>query len=149
MKDKDLVGIPWRFALGMQEAGWWVRSDIIWHKPNPTPDGAQDRPSSAHEHIFLFSKRRKGYLYNAEAIQEEGANGKMKNSRNVWTIPASRGSKSHPATFPHEIVRRCVAAGSNPGDTVLDPFHGSGTTGRVAMEMGRSYVGIDLVDMGE
>lgn len=146
LKDKDLVGIPWRLALGLQQWGWWVRSDIIWFKPNPTPDGSRDRPTSSHEHIFLLTKRRKGYWYNAEAIAETGKDGKPKNVRNVWEISPQRGTSKHPARFPEEIVRRCVLAGSNVGDTVLDPFSGSGTTGAVATALGRSYVGIELVD---
>ena len=228
LKAKDLIGIPWRVALALQADGWWLRSDIIWAKPNLMPESVTDRPTRSHEYLFLLTKSAK-YHYDYEAIQEEatgydgrkdtmfkggkkdplgyseqpqgfhtrghqswtfkehkslqydgqkpntmhlkrmarnGSNipghtgnlsedGKemfrrnergfpVRNSRTVWTIPTQGYKEAHPATFPEELPRRCIAAGSREGDIVLDPFSGAGTTGFVAVRMGRLYIGIEL-----
>jgi len=168
---KNLVGVPWRVALALQADGWILRSDIIWHKPNPMPESVTDRPTKAHEYLFLLVKSAK-YYYNAEAIREESgewnsavgfnADGQGKrniegrignredqiqsgrNKRTVWTVSTVPFSSAHFAVYPPELIRPCVLAGSRPGDTVLDPFSGSGTTGMVATQEGRNYVGIDL-----
>jgi DNA modification methylase len=275
LKPKDLVGIPWRVAFALQEDGWWLRSDIIWAKPNPMPESVSDRPTSAHEHIFLMTKSPK-YYYDQDAIREprkeeskkrairgtgeenkyadgtyfpdhklspqivsqprkhlgyDNMEEKVKsgetvlhplgaNKRNVWTINTESFSEAHFATFPTNIVEPCILAGSSrqacpkcgtpwvrvvertvvepldekpyqgqrqlrpatmgPGSqgnqssslaqpekvarklgdfipgckcenndgtgksVVMDPFAGSGTTGLVAVRLGRSFVGIDL-----
>ena len=180
LKPKNLVGIPWRLAFALQNDGWYLRSDIIWHKPNPMPESVRDRPTKAHEYVFLLSKQPR-YFYDADAIREasvdpegsakryessffvgpkhesggysaDGAThtGGMKvfsgkrNRRSVWTV-ATRGFRgAHFAVFPEALVEPCVLAGSRIGDTVLDPFVGSGTTGVVALRHGRTFVGIDL-----
>ncbi len=240
---KNLLGLPWRLALALQDAGWILRADIIWHKPNPMPESCTDRPTRAHEYLFLFSKRPK-YFYDAEAIREpisaltkndadgnsprkqssqalsfarsvnelerpgqahsqhrknraprpgidtrggnQGTGGipafgkgnaktfrgggaytggasfgndsdkereshgnapnltQTRNKRSVWTIPTFPCPDAHFATFPPILAETCIRAGSRQGDTVLDPFMGSGTTGMVARNLGRKWLGIEL-----
>ena len=200
-KPKDLLGIPWMGAFALRADGWYLRSDIIWHKPNPMPESVRDRPTSAHEHVFLLSKRDR-YFYDSDAIRQPLAeasysrlaqdidgqtgstranggaktNGTMKavkfggnkgqgdhgsaarrasgndwdpktetaNARNVWTIATQPFSGAHFATMPPALAERCILAGSKPGDTVLDPFGGAGTTGLVADRLGRNAVLIEL-----
>jgi DNA modification methylase len=238
LKPKDLVGMPWRVALALQEDGWWLRSEIIWSKPNPMPETVSDRPTKSHEHIFLLTRSAR-YYYDADAIAEPtadsahprkradqfggtrhedgvghspgsiytgakkiGINPKayanngvgfghgfddepkprvkprvpsgwdtnperdgelqgrykqnpsfsaavtdtvlVRNARTVWEIPTQAFAGAHFATFPEELVKRCVLAGSRPGDVVFDPFHGSGTTGAVALSLGRHFIGLEL-----
>lgn len=210
LKPKDLIGIPWLVAFTLRSAGWYLRCDIIWNKPNPMPESVTDRPTRAHEYIFLLSKSRK-YYYDHEAIKdppspdlikqiEDGYNGEAlkdylgasvqdasatksriingyrnridkqrghgrrhngfndkwdaltpeeqalcgRNKRSVWTIPPANFREAHFATFPPDLIKPCILAGSKPGDTILDPFFGSGTTGMVATELGREYIGIEL-----
>ncbi len=172
---KNLVGIPWLVAFALQADGWYLRSDIIWAKPNPMPESVQDRPTRSHEYLFLFSKSER-YYYDAAAIAEPiagataldtrtNANGKRldrgypgapsnggtrlgagatRNARTIWTIPTTPYPEAHFATFPEELARRCILAGSRPGDTVLDPFGGSGTVAQVATGNGRESIYIDL-----
>ena len=200
-KEKDLLGIPWLLAFALRADGWYLRSDIIWHKPNPMPESVRDRPTSAHEHVFLLTKSAR-YFYDAGAIRQPLAeasysrlaqdidgqtgstranggaktNGTMKavkfggnkgqgdhgsaarpasgndwdpktetaNARNVWTIATQPFSGAHFATMPPALAERCIKAGTKPGDTVLDPFGGAGTTGLVADRLGRNAVLIEL-----
>ena len=139
LKPKDLIGIPWRLALALQEAGWFLRSDIIWEKPNCMPESVKDRPTRAHEYLFLLTKSVK-YYYNHANIKEPNG----RNRRTVWSIPTEPFPGAHFATFPPKLVEPCVMAGSKPGDWVLDPFFGSGTVGVVCEEQRRNYVGIEL-----
>lgn len=134
LKDKDLMGLPWRMAMVMQEAGWWLRCDVIWSKPWGTPENGVDRPTRSHEYLFLFANRQQ----NVKARKTDY----MAANRSVWSI-APRNAKSGPAAFPDELVERCVEATSDEGDLVLDPFGGSGTTLRVAEKMGRRAVSFD------
>lgn len=212
LKPKDLVGIPWMVAFALRSAGWYLRQDIVWAKPNPMPESVTDRCTKSHEYIFLMSKSEK-YFYDQEAISEavsEGThkrffeqedrirtqsgsarvpgktNGPMKavvkksgnkerkpagargvpvdtdgstngavagsvpwegctrNKRSVWTITTKPYSDAHFAVFPEELPKICILAGTPPGQTVLDPFAGSGTTGQVALELGRKAVLIEL-----
>ena len=174
LKHKDLIGIPWAVAFALRADGWYLRSDIIWHKPNCMPESVTDRPTKAHEYIFLLSKSQK-YYYDSEAIKEEsitndprkpytslGAkeldgrevwhsgerreNGDFtkRNKRTVWTIPTQPFKEAHFATFPEELVEPCIKAGCPEGGIVLDPFFGAGTTGLVAKKLGRCFVGIEL-----
>jgi DNA modification methylase len=176
LKPKDLVMIPARTALALQADGWWVRSKVIWNKPNPTPESCTDRPTSAYEEVFLLTRSER-YFYDADAVRQPFADERMgcdggtapsernrggrrdgftkpsginpsanggANLRNVWTIATSPFPGAHFATMPPELARRCILAGSRPGDTVLDPFAGSGTTGLVADRAGRHAVLIDL-----
>jgi DNA modification methylase len=181
LKPKDLCMMPARLAMALQADGWYLRSDIIWHKPNPMPESVTDRPTKSHEYIFLLTKSER-YFYDAEAIREPSvdtwnsatstlaANGIKnvqlnqmgqrrtagadtfhrdddrtgRNKRSVWTIPTQPYAEAHFATFPEEIPKLCILAGSKPGDTVLDPFAGSGTTGQVALELGRKVILIEL-----
>ena len=179
-KTKDLIGIPWMLAFALRSDGWYLRSDIVWHKTNPMPESVKDRPTRAHEYVFLLSKSMK-YHYDHEAIKEptvctslkkftdsgtdkqrghgrthSGFNGRYaakleadgipttKNRRSVWTVATKPYPEAHFATFPPELIRPCVLAGCKPGGTVLDPFFGAGTTGLVALEEGRSFIGIDI-----
>jgi site-specific DNA-methyltransferase (cytosine-N4-specific) len=172
-KPKDLVGIPWRVAFALQADGWYLRSDIIWAKPNPMPESITDRCTKAHEYIFMLSKSSR-YYYNHKAIMDPATpcvvdytgdqknntvdpilqatrmkgrvveTGEWKNKRTVWEIATQPYPESHFATFPEEIPRLCILAGSRPGNVILDPFGGSGTTAKVALELGRKPVHIDL-----
>lgn len=176
---KNLLGIPWRVAFALQADGWWLRSDVIWAKPNPMPESVTDRPTKAHEYVFLLAKSPK-YFYDAGAVREPatspfgrgvigrgsqgsaqavgcggrrpqqdhsgwmGGDGETRNLRSVWTITPKPYRGAHFATMPPDLARTCILAGSRPGDIVLDPFNGSGTTGLVAGELGRRYVGSEL-----
>lgn len=215
LRNKDLCGIPWRVAFALQADGWYLRSDIIWHKPNPMPESVTDRPTKSHEYIFLLSKSER-YYYDAEAVKERGvcdklpgrgmtdtrltygaqnggnsgllalrnrlndkartkgkwstedsqssghrivegvaearANGanhdspfgETRNKRSVWTVPTAPYFEAHFATFPPDLIKPCILAGCPVGGTVLDPFGGSGTTGQVALELGRKAILIEL-----
>ena len=176
LKPKDLIGIPWLLAFALRADGWYLRQDIIWHKPNPMPESVRDRCTKAHEYVFLLSKSER-YYYDAEAVmepvaastierlsqptlhQQEGSdrvpgktNGNMKavgrtdmrNRRSVWTVPTRPYKGAHFATFPPALIEPCILAGSRPGDIVLDPFMGSGTTAEVAILHGRQYLGCEL-----
>jgi DNA modification methylase len=169
LKHKDLIGIPWRVALALQAAGWYLRSDIIWHKPNPMPESVTDRPTCSYEHVFLLAKSA-AYYYDAEAIAEPStgrgsdfcqtydeariSRGRARtdayepkdtrNRRDVWTVATQPTKEAHFATYPPELIRPCVRAGCPIGGTVLDPFMGSGTTGIVAVQEGRRFLGIEL-----
>lgn len=139
LKPKDLLGIPWRLALALQADGWYLRSDIIWHKPNAMPESVKDRPNRDHEYLFLLSKSER-YFYDANAVRE--ANGR--NKRTVWSVNTQAFAGAHFATFPKTLISPCIASSTRPGDVVLDPFFGSGTTGLVCQELDRRYVGIEL-----
>jgi DNA modification methylase len=177
MKPKDLCMMPARLAMALQADGWYLRSEIVWHKPNPMPESVTDRPTKAHEMIYLLAKQER-YFYDAEAIKEQSTdpdddrksrsdNGNkrlpedigvarmggirpgsqtyaLRNKRTVWTIATQPYAEAHFATFPEEIPKLCILAGSKPGDTVLDPFAGSGTVGKVALELGRRAILIEL-----
>ena len=145
LKPKDLIGVPWRVALALQADGWYLRSDMIWNKPNCQPESVRDRPTRSHEYVFLFSKSER-YFYDYASIQEPALDKtqKRKNRRSVWNINTEPYGGAHFAVFPRSLARLCVAAGSRPGDRVLDPFFGSGTTGVVCNELGRSCTGIEI-----
>jgi DNA modification methylase len=185
LKPKDLVGIPWRVAFALQADGWYLRSDIVWAKPNPMPESVTDRPTRSHEYVFLLTKSAK-YYFDGKAIREPVSESMLaacargpradkeyqhdtatrmgkrsgnrafsdadslariaegRNCRDVWTIATQPYPEAHFATFPEELPRRCILAGSKPGDTVLDCFCGSGTSGAVARRLGRNFIGIEL-----
>lgn len=189
VKPKDLIGIPWRVALALQADGWWLRSDIIWNKPNAMPESVLDRPSKSHEYVLLLSKASE-YFYDADPLRtplapktlttyqarrkskveakKGDASGRVAsanwardvpvrkpktdasgtplggNARSVWTIASTPSRLEHFAAYPEELARRCIIAGSRAGDTVLDPFAGTGTTGIVALREGRRFVGVEL-----
>lgn len=146
LKPKDLIGVPWKLAFALQADGWYLRSDIVWYKPNCQPESVKDRPTRSHEYVFLFSKNEK-YYYNHEAIKEPTADGKkLRNKRTVWSINTEPFKEAHFAVFPPELVRQCMLASSSNEDTVLDPFLGSGTVAQVALELERKCVGIELND---
>lgn len=142
LKPKDLLGIPWRLAFALQEDGWYLRNDIIWHKPNAMPESVKDRPTRAHEYVFLLSKSER-YYYDHEAIKVNNG-GKPRNRRTLWSINTQGFPGAHFATFPEELVEPCVMAGSREEDFVLDPFFGSGTVGLVCIKHSRQYVGVEL-----
>lgn len=144
LKSKDLIGVPWRLAFALQEDGWYLRSDIIWYKPNCQPESVKDRPTRAHEYFFLFSKSEK-YLYDYEAIKEpSNSHGKLRNRRTVWSVNTEAFPGAHFATFPLALIEPAIEAGSQKGDRVLDPFFGSGTVGQVCLNLGRKFTGIEL-----
>lgn len=138
LKPKDLLGIPWRLALALQADGWYLRSDIIWHKPNAMPESVKDRPTRSHEYVFMLTKSEK-YYYDYQAVKENG-----RNRRTVWNINTAPFSEAHFATFPPALIEPCILAATKEGDFVLDPFFGSGTVGVVCQEYGRKFVGIEL-----
>ena len=138
LKNGDLSGVPWMFAMEMQRQGWYLKQDIIWHKPNPMPEAVNNRCSKAHEYIFLFTKSKK-YYFNADAIRVKDVR-----RTSVWSMNTASCKEAHFAVFPEELPALCIKAGSKEGDTVLDPFMGSGTTAYVAQELGREWVGIEL-----
>lgn len=139
LKPKDLIGIPWRLAFALQDDGWFLRTDIVWNKPNAMPESVRDRPNRSHEYVFMLTKSER-YAYNRDAVAE--ANGR--NLRSVWNINTRPYPEAHFATFPPALVEPCILSSSEPGDFVLDPFFGSGTVGLVANELGRKYVGVEL-----
>lgn len=143
LKPKDLIGVPWKVAFALQADGWYLRSDIIWHKNNGLPESVKDRPSRVHEYVFLLSKSER-YSYEHEAVKEAAVNGRKRNCRSVWTINTEPFYGAHFATFPRELVTRCLLAGSKAGSLVLDPFFGSGTVGEICQQFGRRFVGIEL-----
>ena len=171
LKEKDLIGIPWMFAFAMRKDGWYLRQDIIWHKPNPMPESVKDRCTKSHEYIFLFSKNRK-YFYDNESIKEpvkqdwgtrDRTKGKYhnigsglqphsgltksydrKNKRSVWSVTVKPYKEAHFATYPPDLIEPCIKAGSEEGDTILDPFMGAGTTAAVAKSLNRYYIGCEL-----
>jgi len=166
LKEKDLIGIPWRVAFALQADGWYLRQDIIWHKPNPMPESVRDRCTKAHEYIFLLSKSPT-YFYNLDAVKvpadyagksrggskqryEQNAAGMdnkvydTRNIRSVWTVGPAVFKGAHFATFPPSLIRPCVRAGCPVGGVVLDPFFGAGTTGIVAIEEGCKFIGVEL-----
>ncbi|KQO38052.1 DNA methyltransferase [Acidovorax sp. Leaf84] len=238
IKPKDLMGQPWRLAFALQDAGWWLRQDIIWHKPNPMPESIKDRCTKAHEYLFLLAKSERYYFDQAsirtplspetkalsfetmdykardryktpagwathgskdaadwatpemqgrrgngvgwgyaDGEPKERTKGSKRNSfaretkntagehgqkaqhrpdrdevhysttankRSVWTVPTEAYPGSHFATFPRALIEPCILAGAPPGGVVLDIFFGSGTTGQVAQQLGRQFIGIDL-----
>jgi DNA modification methylase len=201
LKPKDLIGIPWRVAFALQEAGWYLRQDVIWHKPNPMPESVTDRCTKAHEYLFLLTKSER-YFFDADAIKEDAVGQSLhdltgtgyaapgqtpntgnrskrdsfkreaskraevipgqtvgthradrdeseydtarRNRRSVWTVPTQPYSGAHFAVFPAALIEPCILAGSRPGDLVLDPFMGSGTTAQVAQQLGRQWIGCEL-----
>ena len=180
LKPKDLIGIPWMVAFALRADGWWLRRDIIWSKPNPMPESPKDRPTTAHEYLFLLTKSPR-YFYDVDAIREpavtasregerrsytpgcassydmggghQGQRGSFaglplnplgRNRRSVWTIPTKPFKGAHFATFPEGLVEPCILAGCPEGGLVLDPFAGAGTTGVVALQEFRRFLGIEL-----
>jgi site-specific DNA-methyltransferase (cytosine-N4-specific) len=143
LKDKDLLGVPWRLAFALQDDGWYLRSDIIWHKPNAMPESVKDRPTRAHEYLFMFSKQE-SYLYLANAVLERTESGGTRNRRSVWNVNTAPSNGDHIAGFPRDLISPCVLACSRPGDFVLDPFFGCGTVGLVCDDLDRRYVGVEL-----
>lgn len=140
LKPKDLIGVPWRLAFKLQEAGWYLRTEIIWNKPNAQPESVADRPSRSHEYVFLLSKSER-YYYDIEAVR--GPHDRRQ--RTVWDIKtqASPGETNF-AVFPTALVEPCVLSATHPTDMVLDPFFGTGTTGVVAHALGRRFFGVEL-----
>jgi site-specific DNA-methyltransferase (cytosine-N4-specific) len=143
LKPKDLIGVPWRLAFALQADGWYLRSDIIWHKNNGLPESVKDRPTRVHEFVFLLSKSER-YTYDFEAVKERGVTGKKRNCRSVWSINTEPFKEAHFATFPRELVSRCLLAATREGDQVLDPFFGSGTVGEVCQSFSRRFLGVEL-----
>lgn len=139
LKPKDLIGVPWKLAFALQEQGWYLRADIVWNKPNCQPESVKDRPTRSHEYLFLFSKNEH-YFYDAKG--KRGPN--ERNLRTVWDIKTKAYPGAHFATYPDTLVEPCLAVSTRPGDLVLDPFIGSGTTGLVALKGQRRFVGIEL-----
>lgn len=169
---KNLLGIPWRTAFALQDDGWIVRNEIVWHKPNAMPESVRDRLSNRHEHLFLLTKSPR-YWFDLDAVREphaaperkagarafrardlnhqrtatgtySGPDARGRNPGDVWTVATRPYPAAHFAVFPIDLPLRCIKAGCRPGGTVLDPFSGSGTTGSAARQLGRRYVGIDL-----
>jgi len=139
LKPKDLLGIPWRLAFALQDDGWYLRTDIVWHKPNAMPESVKDRPTRAHEYLFMFTKSER-YYYDRESVTEPNG----RNCRSVWNINTQAFTGAHFATFPPKLIEPCIKSSTRQDDFVLDPFFGSGTVGVVAQQLDRRYVGIEL-----
>lgn len=139
LKPKDLIGVPWRLALALQAAGWYLRTDIIWNKQNCQPESVKDRPTRWHECLFLLSKSER-YYYDDLAVR--GPNDRR--LRTVWDVSTQPYQEAHFATFPPAFVEPVIATATQPRNLVLEPFLGSGTTGFVALKMERRFVGIEL-----
>lgn len=139
LKNKDLMGVPWRLALALQDIGYYLRCDIIWNKPNISPESPTDRPTRTHEYIFLLTKHDR-YEYDIEAVREESG----RNHRSVWTVSTEQNHHLHTAVFPRKLIEPMIRAGCPVGGTVIDPFMGSGTTARAAVALGRHYLGCDI-----
>jgi DNA modification methylase len=168
LKPKDLIGMPWRVAFALQADGWWLRSACVWHKPNAKPESTRDRPTVAHEYVFLLARSSK-YLFDHNAIKEPATwrgqyrtvdaaygrpddhlgatfpwEGDMRHKRTVWSVNTKPFRGAHFAVYPPELIEPCILASSRPGDRILDPFAGIGTTGMCAEQLGRSFIGIEL-----
>jgi DNA modification methylase len=144
LKPKDLIGVAWMLAMALQLDGWYLRSDIIWHKPNCQPESVKDRVTVAHEYLFMLSKSE-SYYFDQDAIKEPTTDGKThKNKRTIWSINTEPCKEAHFAVFPRALVQPCLLSGSPSDGLVLDPFFGSGTVGVVAVETGRRCVGVEL-----
>lgn len=170
LPEKNLIGIPWRVALALQADGWYLRQDIVWHKPNPMPESVKDRCTKAHEYIFLLSKSPR-YHFDSEAMREDAIKGAAgssfnkgktathqlgrssdaervddgkRNRRSVWSVATKPYKGAHFATFPAELIEPCILAGCPLGGIVLDPFGGSGTTAGVALANGRGSIACEL-----
>jgi DNA modification methylase len=168
-KRKDLMLIPHRVAMALQNDGWWVRSDIVWWK-NGTPESVKDRPTSSHEYVFLLSKSE-FYYYDYESVKTPTKGGEhdkrariarkrfptdiingiratgyypTANLRDVWKVSTVPYHGAHYAVFPPDLIEPCILAGCPEGGTVLDPFAGSGTTLMVARKHRRNAIGLDL-----
>lgn len=139
LKPKDLIGVPWRLAFALQDDGWYLRSDVVWVKPNGMPESVKDRPTRTHEYFFLLSKNEH-YFYDRTAILEPNG----RNRRSVWSINTQPNPVAHFATFPTKLIEPCILSSTKPGDIVLDPFIGSGTVGVVCEQLDRQFVGIEL-----
>ncbi len=139
LKDRDLIGLPWRVAFALQADGWILRSKITWVKKNAMPESVKNRPTNATEEVFMFAKSP-NYFYDPNGVREESG----ANLRNHWILSPDSSRSGHPATFPRELARRCILLGSREGDTILDPFSGSGTTGIAANELNRRAILIEL-----
>ena len=131
-KDKDLMGLPWQVAIALRVAGWYLRRDIIWFKRNAKPESATDRPRTVHEYLFMLSKQQR-YFYDDSRKQSS-----------VWEINTYPSGVNHPATFPIELPKECILVSTKTGNTILDPFMGSGTTLRAAKDLGRKAIGIEI-----
>lgn len=172
LKNKDMIGLPWMVAFALRRQGWYLRQDIIWHKPNPLPESVTDRCVKAHEYLFLLSSSKK-YYFDHKAIQtpakgktehdrisrpakkvfssplihgfrEERGPYRVANRRSVWSITTKAFKGAHSAVFPPELPELCIRAGSREGDIILDPFMGSGTTAMIAARLGRRFIGYEL-----
>ncbi len=142
-QNKQLLLIPSRFAIEMQEHGWLLRDDIIWHKPNRIPASVTDRFNNTYEHVFHFTLKKK-YFFDLDAVKVLGQNGKMKNPGDVWSINTQPLNGDHTATFPESLVEQIVKCGSPAGGTVFDPFLGTGTTWVVCERLGRKCIGFEI-----
>ena len=138
LKEKDLIGIPWMLAFALRADGWYLRQDIIWHKPNPMPESVRDRCTKSHEYLFLLSKNQ-NYYFDVDAIKEP-----TRRKRSVWNITKKPYKDAHFAVYPPELIIPCIKAGSEKNDIILDPFIGSGTTAMVAKSLERYYLGCEL-----
>jgi len=170
LKPKDLIGIPWRVAFALQADGWYLRQDVIWHKPNPMPESVKDRCTKAHEYLFLLTKSAK-YYYDYRAMKEKSSTGGSvgmcnkanskraetglesdkdyvpngtRNRRSAWTIATQPYGGAHFATFPPKLIEPCILAGSREGDTVIDMFAGTGTVGVMCLQHRRRFIGVEL-----
>lgn len=142
LKNKDLIGLPWRVAFLLQQNGWYLRSSSIWHKTNPMPESVNDRPHQSHEYIFLFSRSQK-YFFDRRGLSRDIA--PFNAERSVWTTSVNSGLSGHAAPFPPDLVKPCILSSSREDDVIFDPFAGSGTVGLASKQLNRNFFGIELI----
>ena len=144
LKKKDLIGVPWRVALAMQDDGWYLRNDCIWAKPNPASESVRDRMVRSHEYFFHLTKSKR-YYFDTDAVKEPTADGTgTRYRRTVWQVGVNTRRSSHTAAFPDDLIAPCILSSCPEGGVVIDPFMGSGTVGRVAKRLNRQYIGFEL-----
>ncbi len=142
-KPKQLLLIPHRFAIAMQDEDWIVRNDNVWVKPNPIPDQVRDRCSMSHEYMFHLVKER-WYYFNKNAVGRKSESGSILPPADTWEIAPARSSHQHKARFSEELVSIPILSTTPPGGVVLDPFGGSGTSLTFARKHGFRAIGIDI-----
>jgi site-specific DNA-methyltransferase (cytosine-N4-specific) len=142
-RPKQLLLIPHRLAIALQERGWLVRNDVVWIKPHPVPDQVRDRCSISHEYVFHLTKSR-WYYYNRHLVGRSMPSGRILPPLDTWEVPPAVGNGSHKASFSEDLIRVPILATTPAHGIVLDPFNGAGTSMIFARKHGFRSIGIDL-----
>lgn len=160
MRRGTLLLIPDRLRIICQDVGFIVRNNLIWQKENPKPTSGKNRFQGSYEYILFLTKSEPGkYYFNYKAIEKSPSQGTIERRRragdddlyrpvletDIWSLYRNRVNIDHPAMFPIQIPLKCISVGCPPGGLVLDPFSGAGNTEQAALQLGRRYIGIELV----